>query len=228
MQQIEDRDHLNTYPLVLTNLGRVRCVVVGGGAVAERKVRELLEGAARPQVISPRLTAQLAEWRDAGRIEHYAREYCASDLQGAFLAIAATGDRVANATVAGEGARLGLLVNVADEPAAGNFHTAATVRRGDLLIAVSTGGASPALSARIRRELAERYGDEYARLLRLLRRLREGPARQLAAPQRAALWRSLLAGPVLGWLRGGEEGRAEQFAQALVEELAAEPDQVTR
>ena len=62
----------------------------------------------------------------------------------------------------------------------------------------------------------------------LLRALREGPARQLAAPQRAALWRSLLAGPVLGWLRGGEEGRAEQFAQALVEELAAEPDQMAR
>ena len=116
MQQIEDRDHLNTYPLVLTNLVQVRCVVVGGGAVAERKVRELLEGGARPQVISPWLTTQLAEWRDAGRIEHQAREYRRGDLQGAFLAIAATGDRAANAAVAGEGAHFGLLVNAIEGP----------------------------------------------------------------------------------------------------------------
>jgi precorrin-2 dehydrogenase / sirohydrochlorin ferrochelatase len=218
MDQAEHRDDPNTYPLILTNLAHVRCVVVGGGAVAERKVGELLEGGARPHVISPQLTAQLAAWRDAGRIEHRARVYGGGELHGAFLVIAATGDRGVNAAIAEEGVGLGLLVNVADEPAVGNFHTAATVRRGDLLIAVSTGGASPALSARIRRELAERYGDEYARLLALLRRLRDGPARQLGPPQRASLWRGVVAGPVLGWLRGGEEARAEAY---VCEQIAA-------
>src|SRR2546423_1507895 len=173
-----------TYPLVLTNLARVRCVVVGGGAVAERKVRDLLDGGARPQVISPVVTETLAAWREIGSIEHHPRAYQAGDLGGAFLVVAATDDRAVNAAIAEEGARLGILVNVADDTSAGNFHTVAATRRGDLLLAVSTGGASPALTARIRRELEARYGDEYARLLDILRALRAGPARDLKPEQR--------------------------------------------
>jgi siroheme synthase-like protein len=153
----------NTYPLVLTNLARVRCIVVGGGRVAERKVRELLTGGARPHVISPRLTEALAAWRDAGRIEHSARVYRAGDLAGAFLAVAATDDRIVNAAIAAEGAQRCVLTNVADDPAAGNFHTVAAVRQGDLLLTVSTGGSSPALAASIRRELEARYGGESAK-----------------------------------------------------------------
>jgi precorrin-2 dehydrogenase/sirohydrochlorin ferrochelatase len=222
MQQERRQPQQYAYPLVLTNLARVRCVVVGGGAVAERKVGDLLDGGARPHVISPQLTAQLAAWREAGHVSHAARVFQTGDLQGAFLAIAATGDRAANAAVADEGAQLGILVNLADRPAVGNFHTAAAVRRGDLLIAVSTGGASPALAARIRRELAARYGDEYARLLALLRRLREGPASALPAQQRAALWRDLLAGPLLGWLRGGDDERAEAHIRDQIAALREE------
>src|SRR5262245_36170004 len=102
-------DRSPAYPLVLTNLARVRCVVVGGGAVAERKVRDLIAGGARPHVISPALTATLAAWRDSGRLAHVARTYQAGDLSGAFLAVAATDDRRANAEIAAEGARLGIL-----------------------------------------------------------------------------------------------------------------------
>jgi siroheme synthase-like protein len=208
-----------TYPLILTNLAHVRCVVVGGGAVAERKTRDLLEGGARPIVISPDLTESLAGWRAEGRIAHIERVYRAGDLAGGFLAIAATDDRATNAAVAEEARGLGILVNVADDPADGNFHTAAVVRRGDLLVAVSTGGASPALTARIRRELAARYGDEYARLLALLRRLRAGPARALHAEKRTALWRRLVSDSMLGWLRDGEDARAEAYAVEQLEEL---------
>lgn len=211
-----------TYPIVLTNLASVRCVVVGGGAVAERKVGDLLAGGARPLLISPTLSAALAEWRAAGQVEHLARGYQPGDLAGAFLAIAATGDRAANALVAAEGARLGLLVNVVDDPAAGNFHTAATVRRGELLLAVSTAGRSPALAARIRRDLAERYGDEYGRLLDLLGGLRAGPARALVPERRAALWRDLIGGPLLGWLRTGDHARAEEHAREQVALAAQE------
>ncbi len=210
------------YPLVLTNLARVRCVVVGGGAVAERKVRDLLAGGARPQIISPALTAALAAWRDEGRITHAARGYMAGDLSGAFLAIAATDDRAINAAVAEEGARLGILLNIADDPAAGNMHTAAAVRRGDLLLAVSTGGGSPALAAQIRRELAERYGDEYTLLLALLHRLRDGAARSLPPERRALLWRRLTADTVLGWLRSGEIERVEAYADEQIAELKRE------
>lgn len=216
------------YPLVLTSLAAVRCVVVGGGAVAERKVRDLLAGGARPRVISPDLTAELAAWRDADRLEHVARRYRAGDLAGAFLAIAATDERAINAAIAEEAAGICALVNVADNPPAGNFHTAAAVRRGDLLLAISTGGGSPALTARIRRELEQRYGEEYGRLLKLLRRLRQGAARTLPPEQRSALWRRLVSDPMLGWLRDGEDAQAERFALALLEELAAENDAVTR
>jgi precorrin-2 dehydrogenase/sirohydrochlorin ferrochelatase len=217
-----------SYPLILTNLGQVRCVVVGGGVVAERKVRALLDGGARPIVISPELAEALAGWLAEGRIAHLDRAYRTGDLAGAFLAIAATDDRATNAAVAEEARGLGILVNVADEPADGNFHTAAVVRRGDLLLAVSTGGASPTLTARVRRELAARYGDEHARLLALLRRLRAGPARALPAEKRAALWRRLVTDSMLGWLRAGEDARAEAYAQSQVEELAASPDKMTR
>jgi siroheme synthase-like protein len=208
------------YPLALTNLARVRCVVVGGGAVAERKVGDLLAGGARPIVISPSLTQALDAWAAAGRIEHLARVYEPGDLAGAFLAVAATGDRATNAAVAAEGERLGILANVADDPAAGNFHTVAAVRSGDLLLAVSTGGGSPALSAHIRRELAERYGGEYARLLGILRALRAGPARDLSQEQRAQLWRRLISNAVLGWLRDGEIGRVGEFAHEQISQLS--------
>jgi precorrin-2 dehydrogenase/sirohydrochlorin ferrochelatase len=211
-----------TYPLALTNLSRVRCVVVGGGMVAERKVGDLLAGGAQPVVISPVLTQTLDAWAAAGQIEHLARVYQAGDLAGAFLAVAATDDRATNAAIAAEGERLGILLNVADDPSAGNFHTVAAIRRGDLLLTVSTNGVSPALSAHIRRELAERYGGEYARLLDTLRALRAGPARCLSYDRRTELWRRLVSDTVLGWLRDGESGRVEEYAWEQIEVLSDE------
>ena len=211
------------YAAILTNLEHARCVVVGGGAVAERKVRELLAGGARPLVISPALSAALASWRYAGAIEHAARPYRPGDLAGAFLVIAATDDRATNAAVAAEAAGICPLVNIADAPDEGTMHTAAVVRRGQLLLAVSTGGAAPALAARISRELAERYGEEYAELLSLLGRLRAGAARELPAARRAALWRRLVSGDeLLARLRAGDSAAAEAYALALIGELSAQ------
>jgi precorrin-2 dehydrogenase / sirohydrochlorin ferrochelatase len=211
-----------TYPLVLTNLAHVRCVVVGGGRVAERKVRELLAGGARLLVISPLLTAALAAWHAAGQIEHMARCYQEGDLTGAFLVIAATDDSLVNQAVAAEGARRGILVNSAADPSAGNFHTPATVRRGDLLLTVSTGGGSPALAAHIQRELAARYGDEYARLLGLLRAVRAGPARAVRAEQRSYVWQRLISERVLDWLRDGEDEQAARYVEEQIKALRSE------
>lgn len=213
------------YPVILTNLNQVRCVVVGGGAVAERKVRDLLAAGARPCVISPALTEMLAAWRDSGDLEHIPRCYEDGDLAGAFLAIAATGKREVNAAVAEEGARRGMLVNIADDPASGNFHTVAAVRRGDLLLTVSTGGRSPALSALIRRDLELHYGPAYGTLLDNLSRLREGPARRLKPQQRAMLWRRLICEEVVGWLR---DGALEKIARHADEQLSAVQEETTR
>lgn len=200
-----------SYPLVLTDLAAVRCVVVGGGPVAERKVRGLLDGGARPVVISPDLTPALAGWREEGRLHHIPRRYRAGDLAGAWLAIAATDDRAVNLAVGEEGASLGILVNIADDPARGSFHTVATVRRGDLLLAVASGGGSPALAAHICDELERRYGEEYGRLLARLRGVREGQIQALTAAQRAAFWRRLPLDMLLDWLRAGQEEWVDRY-----------------
>ncbi|MBC8163011.1 MAG: bifunctional precorrin-2 dehydrogenase/sirohydrochlorin ferrochelatase [Roseiflexaceae bacterium] len=162
------------YPLLLTELDCVRVVVIGGGAVAERKVVGLIEGGAYPHVISPRLTSRLHALEQAGALAWLPRVYVEGDLIGAALALAATDDRAVNACVAAEARQLGILLNVADAPKEGNFTTTATVRRGDLVLAVTTCGASPALAATIRRELEAQYGPEYALLLAELRELRDG------------------------------------------------------
>lgn len=195
---------MSSYPLILTNLEHVRVVVVGGGSVAERKTGGLIEAGAHPVVISPDLTDTLASWRDSGAITWLQRPYSDGDLAGAFLAIAATNQHVVNAEVAAEARERGILANIGDDPAAGNFTTTATVRRGDMLLAVTTNGASPALTARIRRDLETSYGPEYAQLCSMLRDVRAGPARNLAPQQRTALLRRLVEDDILAWLRAGE------------------------
>jgi siroheme synthase-like protein len=205
------------YPIILTDLSRRRCVVLGGGGVAERKVAGLLEAGARPEVVCPELTAALARWRDAVQLTHHARRYREGDLAGAFLVFAATGDPAVNRAAAAEGEREGALVNVADDQDAGTFHTTATVRRGDLLLSVSTGGASPALAAHIRRELEARYGPEYERLLALLRALRVGPAQALPPRRRERFWRGLPLEQLLDRLRQSEDAEAEAMVRELLE-----------
>ncbi len=206
----------SSYPVVLTRLHDVRCVVVGGGPVAERKVEALLESGAFPTIVSPSLTDRLADLAQAGRLEYIARPFHSGDLRGAVLAIAATGDRDVNADVAREARCAGMLVNVVDDPDAGNFTTMGAVRRGDLLLAVSTGGTSPALAALIRRRLAATFGPEYGELLALLGTLRRGTARQLSAQARGRLWRRLASEKVLRWLRNGRRSRVEAYAEELL------------
>lgn len=206
------------YPLVLTGLARRRCIVVGGGAVAQRKVAGLLDAAAHPEVISPTLTAALAGWHARGAISYQQRQYHDGDLEGAALVIAATGDRAVNAAVAAECDRRGILVNIADDPAASNFHTVGAVRRGDLLLTVSTGGVAPALAGHVRRTLEQQYGEEYGQLLRLLGAFRPGAVARLTPAQRAAFWQTLPYDTLLAQLRSGERRAAEsalqrQFAQ---------------
>ena len=214
----------HTYPLMLTNLAQVRCVVVGGGAVAERKVRDLIAGGARPVVISPTVTAALSNWHTAGQIEHVDRAYQSGDLAGAFLAVAATNDRGTNATVAEEAARMSILINVADAQWSGNFHTAATVRRGNLMIAISTSGGSPSLTAHIRRDIEARYRDEYGDLLALLTRLRKEARQRLTAEQQAQLWQRVITDEVLGWLRAGDVAAAKRYVDEQFRAIAQQQE----
>ena len=160
------------YPVNLVLTGR-HAVIIGGGAVAARKCERLLAAGAQVTVIAPDLDPVLAELCRDGRIDHISRTYCSGDLDGAFLAFAATGDAAVNRAVADEAQTRGIMADIVDAPEISAFTTPATVCRGDLTIAISTSGKSPALAARLRAELAEQFGPEYGTALELLGAIRE-------------------------------------------------------
>lgn len=189
------------YPVFLRLTGR-RCVVAGGGEVAERKVRSLLDAGARVVVVSPTLTAGLAELASGGTIDHLAREYRAGDLAGAFLAYAATDDEALHATIAGEARAAAVLLNVVDHPTLCDFIVPAVLNRGDLAVAVSTSGSSPALAARIRSDIDRALGPEYDRALAIFSRLRRRlRAKPLAAAERRRILVNLAASELVDRLR---------------------------
>jgi siroheme synthase-like protein len=159
------------YPMSLKIRGK-RCVVVGGGQVARRKVRGLLEYGASVEVISPEPCPELNKLVETGEIKVLRRRYQPGDLRGAFLAIAATDSRALNRQVVKEAKDRAVLVNVADDPQNSDFIVPSYLRRGTLTIAVSTGGVSPALARKIRTRLERELGDEYASLVRLVGEVR--------------------------------------------------------
>jgi siroheme synthase-like protein len=199
---------MNVYPVCLINLHDKMCVVVGGGPVAERKVETLLACQARVTVISPTLTARLREEAEAGRLTYRARAYRCDDLEGAFLCIAATDDRAVNEQVWREGEARGVLVNTVDDVTHSHLITPAVLTRGDLTIAISTGGSSPALAARLKEELAALFGPEYAGLVQILDSLRPRLRAELGAQERRAFVNAAFDADVLSLLKAGERVRA--------------------
>ncbi|MBI4348497.1 MAG: bifunctional precorrin-2 dehydrogenase/sirohydrochlorin ferrochelatase, partial [Elusimicrobia bacterium] len=178
------------YPIVLEMAGRP-VVVVGGGTVAERKVQQLLDVGARVTVLSPVVTARLESWARGGRVRHVARAYRDGDLLGYELAFVATGDREVNAAVAREARVRGVWINTADDPAHCDFILPSILRRGDLVVAVTTGGASPALARAIREELEAYFADDYAALLQIAAEVRRDLRARVHSPS-AEVWRAAL------------------------------------
>lgn len=142
------------YPIVLTQIRGARAVVVGGGPVGERKVHGLLAVGADVLLVSPAATPALQARVEGGEIEWQRRPYRPGDLEGALLALAATNRRALNARVAAEAAARGILCNVADAPAEGDFHLPAVYRGDGLLVTVSSGGESAGRSRRMRDRIA--------------------------------------------------------------------------
>jgi len=159
---------MNDYPVQIHLAGRL-CVVVGGGRVGARKAQGLLAAGARVRLVEPRGEAPAC--RLAG-VEHIARPFAVGDLEGALLVFAATDVPAVNATVADEAQRRGLLVNRADDPAGGDFTLPALLRRGELLFAVSSGGANPAFAAAVRDRLAETWAESWGGITTMARALR--------------------------------------------------------
>jgi precorrin-2 dehydrogenase/sirohydrochlorin ferrochelatase len=153
-RKVEGRKAMKYYPVNL-NIKDKLCVVIGGGRVAERKVKNLLRYEGRVRVVSPGLTTRLLEWVNQGKMDYTPSEYRSSHLKGAFLVYAATSDRKVNAAIARDAAKRRLLVNVADSATESTFILPAVVRKRGISIAVSTNGLSPAKSVRIRDRIEE-------------------------------------------------------------------------
>ena len=188
---------MSYYP-VLIQLDGKKVIVVGGGAVAERKIETLLECGAEVHVISRELTPRLSDYREGGKIGCLGQEFNEDCLDQAFMAIAATDDPRLNHQVSEKAKEKGLLVNAVDQPSDCNFILPSVLRRGDLLIAVSTSGKSPALAKRVREALEERFGDEYGTFLVLMGRLREEILSQrLSQGENRRIFQELVSSPIL-------------------------------
>ncbi len=207
------------YPIFLEVRGRL-CLVVGGGAVAERKVRALLGQGATVRVVSPTLTPALAAEVTAGHVAHRNHAFAPADLEGAFLAFAATDDPAVNAAVAAAAEAARVPVNVADDPSRSTFLVPSTFQRGEVTVAVSTGGASPALAKRLRAELEEKVGEEYAALARLLGEARREVLRRVPDPRRRQDLFMRLTEELHGTFREGGESAARTLLAALLREAA--------
>lgn len=145
---------MSLFPIFLKLTGRP-CIVIGGGNLAESKIESLLTANARVTVIAPQANARITFLAEAGQITLQTREYANGDLAGQFLAVAATDNPAVNRAVFAEAESSGVLINAVDDPPFCDFYFPSVVRRGDLQIAISTAGASPALAQRLRKEINE-------------------------------------------------------------------------
>ena len=197
------------YPIFLEMKGR-RCVVIGGGTVAERKVQGLLQAGANVTLISRTITEPLGILAEAGKIARMARPYQPGDLAGCQLIFVATDDAAVTAAVKREADRLGVLMNAADDPAQCDFILPSVLRRGDLAVAVGTGGSSPALSKAIREELEAYFTEDYAALARIAAEVR----RELREQGRSAgpeIWDRALNGDVRKLIQQGDIEGAKRY-----------------
>jgi siroheme synthase-like protein len=208
------RPALTGLPVNLLVRGR-RVVVVGGGRIAARKVEPLLDLGADVLVVAPDVSAEIRSWADAGRCRIELRPFAPPDLDGAWLALTATGDHAVDAAVysAGEAARV--WVNSADDPAHCSFTMMSVVRRADVVVAFGTGGRSPALAAHLRRLLTEELGPEYEVLLELLSEAREG-LRASGRSTEDADWQRAFDQGIVELVRAGRVADAKELLNSCL------------
>jgi precorrin-2 dehydrogenase/sirohydrochlorin ferrochelatase len=156
----EGMDSIPLFPAFLKLAGR-RCLVVGAGPVAQEKIESLLRAGADVRVVAPQATERIREWAHAGKIRWAARKFRSSDFAGVFLVVAATSSPTLHSEIYRKARRRSVLCNVVDDPQNCDFYYGAVVRRGPLQIAISTGGLSPALAQRLRKQMEKEFTSEY-------------------------------------------------------------------
>lgn len=213
---------MKVFPIFLNDLGGRRCVVFGGGHEAERKAGDLLDCGAAVTLISPTCTDALREWAEEGRLAWHRRGYHPGDLKGAFLAIATETNPTATEPIWREAEAERVLLNALDDVPHCSFVAGSVVRRGPLVLSISTSGSAPALSVRLRQEFEGRFGDEYATFLEWMGALRGPMAERFPDfEERRARWYALVDSDVLDLLRAGDHEAAHRRVEALVGEPAA-------
>jgi precorrin-2 dehydrogenase/sirohydrochlorin ferrochelatase len=196
------------YPINL-NLKGKKCVIVGGGKVAERKVLGLLECGADITVISPWLTPCLQELWDKKKISYVPRAYNPRYLKGAHLVVASTDNARVNRQVGERAKRLGILVNIVSAPRLSDFTVPSIIRRGDFMVTISTGGKSPALSRRLRLELENTLGKEYEIFTEILGAIRR-KLRAISPEKRGLMYTGVAMSNIPKLLREKKYKRAEK------------------
>ncbi len=216
---------MTTFYPVFLNLQDRPCVVIGGGPVAEQKVLGLLEAGASVTVVSPQVTPRLAALAEQGTIALKRRPHRHGDLERMFLAIAAPEDRTVNREIWEEAEQRGILLNAVDDLHHCNFIAPAIYRQGDLALAISTAGKSPALAVRLRDRFAEHLGREYAAFLDLLGELRAEVATripELAA--RTSVWYRIVDSDAIEFIRSGDIAGARQRIANLIDAAVRRPE----
>lgn len=208
------------YPIMLDMRGR-RCVVIGGGRIAYQKLETLVRTGAKITVIAPQINPEVLEFEKQGLLQIQRKEYESKDIADAFVVIGATNNRKINERISADGAKLKLLVNIVDTPDLCVFQVPASVKRDDLIIAISTAGKSPAVAKKIRKELEENYGNEYTELLELIDqwRSRIKKCELLTLPQREHLFNTIVQSDVLALLKQGKKEEARTKFALLIAEL---------
>jgi siroheme synthase-like protein len=209
-----ERVGLGGYPVNLLVQGR-RCVVVGAGRIAARKIEALLDAGARVHVVAPELGDEVAAWRDAGRLSADERAFEPADLDDAWLATAATSDPAVNRAVYEAGEARRIWVNAADDPEHCSFTLTSVVRQGDLVVTIGTGGRSPALAAYLKDRLAAELGPEWGELLEMLSEARER-LRAGGVSSETVDWRRALDSGMLDLIRAGRQAEAKELLEACL------------
>lgn len=201
---------MSLYP-VFIDLRRKPCLVIGGGPVAERKVKNLLDVEALVRVVSPGLTSPLYDLFKQNRFQWMNRDYCTEDLSGAFLTFICTDNSRLNREITEECRQAGILANVVDDPANCGFLVPSVIRRDSLIVAISTQGKSPLFSRLLREELEELIPEDYGQLVEALGRMRAYIKAIIPDPKSRQPVHQLLRRPdIMNLLREGNEELAKE------------------
>jgi len=208
------RPSLVGYPVNLLVTGR-RCVVVGAGRIAARKIESLLAAGADVEVVAPQVGEEVREWADAGRLTLTERPFADTDVEGAWLVVTATDVPEVNRAVFEAGEARRIFTNSADDPANCSFTLMSVVRRGDIVVSIGTNGRSPALATYLKAHVRDEMGPEYETLLELLSEARE-EIRSSGRSSEDPDWQTAIDSGILDLIREGRESEARELLRSCL------------